>query len=105
MTIPTPSDPAAVAVELEKLRGTMETGFATVNGSLNLLAQRTDQTDRRLEDHEHRLDVMERGETERQKRIAEAVTELQRARWPLPSIAALVGLVSLALALYQLSQK
>lgn len=105
MTIPTASDPAAVAVELEKLRGTMETGFATVNGSLNLLAQRTDQTDRRLEDHEHRLDVMERGETERQKRIAEGLAELQRARWPLPSIAALVGLVSLALALYQLSQK
>lgn len=87
MTIPTPSDPAAVAVELERMRGTMAEGFATVNGSLNLLAQRTDQTDRRLEDHEQRLDALE------------------RARWPLPSIAALVGLVSLALALYQFSQK
>lgn len=87
MSIPTPSDPAAVAVELERMRGTMAEGFATVNGSLALLAQRTDQTDRRLEDHEQRLDALE------------------RARWPLPSIAALVGLVSLALALYQLSQK
>ncbi|BAU81455.1 hypothetical protein SLA_0500 [Streptomyces laurentii] len=28
MTIPTPSDPAAVAVELEELRGTMEIGLA-----------------------------------------------------------------------------
>lgn len=87
MSIPTPSDPAAVAVELERMRGTMAEGFATVNGSLALLAQRTDQTDRRLEDHESRLDALE------------------RARWPLPSIAALVGLVSLALALYQLAQK
>ncbi|WP_405508778.1 hypothetical protein OG323_22515 [Streptomyces cyaneofuscatus] len=87
MTIPTPSDPAAVAVELEKLRGTMETGFATVNGSLALVAQRTDQTDRILSDHEQRLDALE------------------RARWPLPSLAALVGVVSLALALWQLSQK
>ncbi|MGK3093788.1 hypothetical protein ACG93S_28730 [Streptomyces sp. WAC01490] len=87
MTIPTPSDPAAVAVELEKLRGTMETGFATVNGSLALVAQRTDQTDRILTDHEQRLDALE------------------RARWPLPSLAALVGVVSLALALWQLSQK
>ncbi|WP_326678502.1 hypothetical protein [Streptomyces sp. NBC_01237] len=87
MTIPTPSDPAAVAVELEKLRGTMETGFATVNGSLALVAQRGDQTDRALEDHEKRLDALE------------------RARWPLPSLAALVGVVSLALALWQLSQK
>ncbi|AGK80391.1 hypothetical protein SFUL_5503 [Streptomyces microflavus DSM 40593] len=87
MTIPPPSDPAAVAVELEKLRGTMAAGFATVNGSLALVAQRTDQTDRILTDHEQRLDALE------------------RARWPLPSLAALVGVVSLALALWQLSQK
>lgn len=87
MTMPSPSDPAAVAVELERLRGTVETGFATVNGSLALVAQRTDQTDRILNDHEQRLDALE------------------RARWPLPSLAALVGVVSLALALWQLSQK
>ncbi|WP_405195186.1 hypothetical protein [Streptomyces anulatus] len=87
MSIPTPSDPAAVAVELEKLRGTMETGFATVNGSLALVAQRTDQTDRILTDHEQRLDALERG------------------RWPLPSIAALVAVIGLALTLWQLAQK
>ncbi|MEU4178209.1 hypothetical protein [Streptomyces sp. NPDC026589] len=87
MSIPTPSDPAAVAVELEKLRGTMETGFATVNGSLALVAQRTDQTDRTLTDHEQRLDALE------------------RARWPLPSIAALVAVIGLALTLWQLAQK
>ncbi|MFD3790770.1 hypothetical protein [Streptomyces cyaneofuscatus] len=87
MSIPTPSDPAAVAVELEKLRGTMETGFATVNGSLALVAQRTDQTDRILSDHEQRLDALE------------------RARWPLPSIAALVAVIGLTLTLWQLSQK
>lgn len=86
MSIPTPSDPAAVAVELERMRGTMAEGFATVNGSLALLAQRTDQTDRRLEDHEQRLDALE------------------RARWPLPSIAALVGVIGLALSLWQMSQ-
>ncbi|MFJ2909348.1 hypothetical protein ACIO8F_07920 [Streptomyces sp. NPDC087228] len=86
MSIPTPSDPAAVAVELEKLRGTMETGFAKVDGSLALLVQRGDQTDRRIDDHEQRLDTLE------------------RARWPLPSIAALVGVIGLALTLWQLSQ-
>ncbi|WP_406014316.1 hypothetical protein OG520_22095 [Streptomyces sp. NBC_00984] len=83
MTIPTPSDPAAVAVELEKLRGTMETGFATVNGSLALVAQRTDQTDRVLDDHEKRLDALERN------------------RWPLPSLAALVGVAGLAVSLWR----
>lgn len=98
-------DTAAVAVALAELRGTMETGFATINGSLALLAQRTDQTDRRLEDHETRLDAIERGETERQKRDTATLTELQRARWPLPSLAALVSLASLALALWMLAQK
>lgn len=87
MSIPTPSDPAAVAVELEKLRGTMETGFAKVDGSLALLVQRGDQTDRRIDDHEQRLDTLE------------------RTRWPLPSIAALVGVSGLAVSLWQLAAK
>ncbi|MEK9521469.1 hypothetical protein MIU24_19045 [Streptomyces venezuelae] len=87
MTIPTPSDPAAVAVELERLRGTMETGFARVDGSLALLVQRGDQTDRQISDHEARLDALERG------------------RWPLPSLAALVALVGLLLSLWQFANR
>ncbi|MFZ3471476.1 hypothetical protein ACODT4_20825 [Streptomyces sp. 2.9] len=83
MTSPTPSEPAAVAVELERLRGTMETGFARVDGSLALLVQRGEQTDRQLADHEARLDTLE------------------RSRWPLPSLAALVAIVGLLLALWQ----
>ncbi|MCZ9348533.1 hypothetical protein NGM36_01710 [Streptomyces mutabilis] len=83
MTIPTPSDPAAVAVELEKLRGTMETGFARVDGSLALLVQRGDQTDRAIADHETRLDALERN------------------RWPLPSIAALVAVLGLVFSVWQ----
>ncbi|MEV2203725.1 hypothetical protein AB0E11_27715 [Streptomyces fradiae] len=85
MSIPTPSDPAAVAVELEKIRGTMAEGFARVDGSLALLVQRGDQTDRAIADHEQRLDALE------------------RARWPLPSLAALVGVIGLALTLWQLA--
>ncbi|MFF5790262.1 hypothetical protein ACFY8P_35480 [Streptomyces sp. NPDC012693] len=87
MTIPTPSDPAAVAVELERLRGTMETGFAKVDGSLALLVQRGDQTDRQLSDHESRLDALE------------------RSRWPLPSIAAVIGVSGLGLSLWQLAAR
>ncbi|QCX77681.1 hypothetical protein C9F11_20230 [Streptomyces sp. YIM 121038] len=86
MTIPTPSDPAAVAVELERLRGTMETGFARVDGSLALLVQRGEQTDRAIADHETRLDALE------------------RARWPLPSVAALVAALGLALSVWQLTR-
>ncbi|WP_282792096.1 hypothetical protein [Streptomyces sp. CC224B] len=81
MTIPTPSDPT-VAVELEKIRGELAAGFARVDGSLALLVQRGDQTDRALADHEARLDALE------------------RARWPLPSLAALVALCGLAVSLW-----
>ncbi|MEV0124208.1 hypothetical protein AB0I16_22215 [Streptomyces sp. NPDC050703] len=87
MTIPTPSDPAAVAVELEKLRGTMAEGFARVDGSLAPLVRRGDQTDRALADHETHLDALE------------------RSRWPLPSIAALVALCGLATSLWQLANR
>ncbi|MFF5977183.1 hypothetical protein ACFY7C_37425 [Streptomyces sp. NPDC012769] len=85
MTTPSPAEPVAVAVELERLRGTMEAGFARVDGSLALLVQRGDQTDKQLADHETRLDALERG------------------RWPLPSIAAVCGLAGLGIALYELA--
>lgn len=81
MTQPPPPEP--VAVELEKLRGTMAAGFARVDGALALLVQRGDQTDRTLADHEQRLDAIEHN------------------RWPLPSLLALVAVASLALALWQ----
>ncbi|MFD5874082.1 MULTISPECIES: hypothetical protein [Streptomyces] len=77
MTDPTPSD---VALELERLRATVETGFARLDGALALLVQRSDQLDTRLADHEQRLDSLEGN------------------RWPLPSIGALVGLAGLLLA-------
>ncbi|GAA0430260.1 hypothetical protein [Streptomyces luteireticuli] len=76
-----------VAVELERLRGTMEAGFARVDGSLALLVQRSDQTDRQLADHEERLDALE------------------RARWPLASIAALTALAGLVISLLQLAAR
>lgn len=77
MTDPSPSD---VALELERLRGAVEAGFARLDGRLDLLAQRHDQTDERLDELEARVD------------------ELERRRWPLPSVGALVGLAGLALA-------
>ncbi|MGD3112695.1 hypothetical protein [Streptomyces sp. YGL11-2] len=76
-------DPGDVALELERLRGSVDKGFARVDGSLALLVQRSDQTDRQLADHEQRLDTIE------------------RRRWPLPSIAALVGVVGLFVTVWQ----
>ncbi|MEU5417695.1 hypothetical protein [Streptomyces sp. NPDC020667] len=85
MTDPAPNDTAAVALELERLRGTMEAGFARVDGALALLVQRSDQSERQLADHETRL------------------SNLERSRWPLPSIAALVAVLGLAITLWQVT--
>ncbi|MEV4869470.1 hypothetical protein [Streptomyces syringium] len=78
---------ATVALELERLRGTMEAGFARVDGALALLVQRSDQTDKQLADHESRLYALE------------------RARWPLASIAALTALAGLVLSAWGLAAR
>ncbi|GGT31940.1 hypothetical protein [Streptomyces purpureus] len=83
MTESDPGDPVTVALELERLRGTLEAGFARVDGQLALLVQRSDQTDKQLADHEVRLDALE------------------RSRWPLASVTALVASAGLMVALWQ----
>ncbi|RZU21750.1 hypothetical protein [Streptomyces sp. BK239] len=77
MTDPSPSD---VALELERLRGAVEAGFARLDGRLDLLTQRHDQTDERLDELESRVDALE------------------DRRWPLPSIGAVTGLVGVTAA-------
>ncbi|MET8766307.1 hypothetical protein [Streptomyces sp. NPDC004658] len=73
----------SVALELERLRGTCETGFTRVDGQLALLVQRGDQTDK---------DIAE---------LKAEVESLKRARWPLPSLAAVVSVGALALTVWQ----
>ncbi|MEU2547446.1 hypothetical protein ABZ618_18785 [Streptomyces roseolus] len=87
MTEADPNDPVAVALELERLRGTLEAGFARVDGSLALLVQRSDQTDKQLADHEARLD------------------DLERSRWPLASVAALTAGAGVLVALWELTSR
>ncbi|WHM37918.1 hypothetical protein [Streptomyces sp. BPTC-684] len=72
-----------VAIELERLRRAVEVGFATTRGDLALLLQRADQTDKTLGEHDDRLDALE------------------RARWPLPSLAALTSIAALVVTLWQ----
>lgn len=79
----TPAESGQVALELERLRGAMVEGFTRVDGSLALLVQRSDQSDKQLDDHEKRLDALEKN------------------RWPLPAVAVLVAGGSL---LYQILQ-
>ncbi|GAA3237382.1 hypothetical protein [Streptomyces lavendulae] len=83
MTPPNPDNPHDIAHELERLRAAVEVGFTRVDGSLALLVQRSDQTDKALADHEQRLDTIERN------------------RWPLPQLAAVVAVAGLLLTLWQ----
>ncbi|MDT9689378.1 hypothetical protein Q5762_13740 [Streptomyces sp. P9(2023)] len=83
----TPTESGQVVLELERLRGTVETGFARVDGQLALLVQRSDQTDKQLDDHDKRLDALE------------------KARWPLPSIAAITACAALGLTLYEIAAR
>ncbi|MFI0914297.1 hypothetical protein [Streptomyces abikoensis] len=75
-------DQAAVAVELERLRGSVDTGFARLEGRLDVLLQRTDTVE---------ADIVA---------LEQRITALERGRWPLPSLAALVGLAALLVSVY-----
>ncbi|MCP3817842.1 hypothetical protein NLX86_06730 [Streptomyces sp. A3M-1-3] len=80
----TPSESTQVAVELERLRGAVDTGFAEVKGSLALLVQRSDRTE---------ADVKQlRQDTEDGLRDVRAeVEDLKGRKWPLPTIGLLIA--------------
>ncbi|MGW9041258.1 hypothetical protein ACWGQL_01630 [Streptomyces lydicus] len=85
----TEPDPTDIALELAQLRGSVEAGFARLDarldGRYDLLAHRNDQAERRLDEHDTRLD------------------QVEQRRWPLPSIAALVAVAALALSAWEIA--
>jgi hypothetical protein len=68
-----------IALALAELRNALEVGLARIDGQLALLVQRSDQTDKAVEDLEQR------------------VSSLEKARWPLPTLAVLVSITAVAL--------
>ncbi|WP_432586117.1 hypothetical protein ABVG11_07955 [Streptomyces sp. HD1123-B1] len=81
----TEPDHVALSVELAELRRTVDVGFTRVDGQLALLDHRGDQAEEDVGQLAGRIRILEHG------------------RWPLPSIAALTGLVSLVLAVWQVA--
>jgi hypothetical protein len=69
-----------VAVKLEQIRGTMETGFATINGRLDVGFTRTAQLESEV------------------LTLRSEIEALKRARWPLPSLAAVTGVGALVVS-------
>lgn len=91
MTVPE----ASVAVELERLRGTVATGFARVEGSLSVLVERSDRNERDLQQL--------RQDTEKDiGELRAEVEALKRNRWPIPAIGALTGIIGAAAGLLAL---
>lgn len=99
------SEDTAVAVELAQMRGAIDTGFATLNGRLDTALQRTAQTEKDLAQTEQRMtgDItsLENRTWEELRKLDTRVSTLERARWPLPSLAALVGVGALVVSLWQ----
>ncbi|MFJ4783222.1 hypothetical protein [Streptomyces sp. NPDC088794] len=86
-TDPDQTDSLAVALELERLRGSLDSRLARVDGSLALVVQRCDQTDRQLADHERRVE------------------SLERSRWPLASIGVLAAIATAVVTFVQLTAR
>ncbi|MGW1914339.1 hypothetical protein ACWCQS_27330 [Streptomyces sp. NPDC002076] len=75
-----------VALALAELRSALEVGFARIDGQLALLVQRSDQTDKALEELEER------------------VSALENTRWPLPTIAVLASVTAVVLTVFSLAR-
>ncbi|GAA0380812.1 hypothetical protein [Streptomyces blastmyceticus] len=83
-TVPQGGDAYGGSVEASKAGSTAgATAVIRCESALAPLVQRSDQTDKAIADHETSLD------------------SLERARWPLPSLAALVSLAAVIVSIWQ----
>ncbi len=73
-----------VALALAELRSALEVGFARMDGQLALLVQRSDQTDKAVEELEER------------------VAALEKTRWPLPTVAVLASITAVVMTFVSL---
>ncbi|MFF2522419.1 hypothetical protein [Streptomyces liangshanensis] len=76
----TPVETGAIAVELEKMRGAVDTGLARVDGKLGVLVERGQHTEQRLSSAEAAASA-----------LATRVAALERRVWTASGIAAALG--------------
>ncbi|WP_405710159.1 MULTISPECIES: hypothetical protein [unclassified Streptomyces] len=89
MSPPPEPETQAIAVELERLRGTVTTGFAEVKGSLAVLVERSTRNEQDL--------VRLRNDTQKSlNELGAEVDALKARRWPLGMVGAMAGVVGAA---------
>jgi hypothetical protein len=79
---PPPESTGSLALEIERLRSTVNTGFARIEGALALLVQRSDQTDRTLAE-----------QREEQDRQDTRISRLERWMWLAIGVSTALGTV------------
>lgn len=89
----TPGTDPATALELERLRGDIGIGLADIKGSLALLVQRSDQTDRVLLRHEEDMAAVERRVDVLEQGSAARTAADERSRWLISGGGAVLGTI------------
>lgn len=82
-----PDETHRLALAVEQLRGTVETGFAAVRGDINVLATRESR---------NAADISE---------LDDRVKDLESRRFPLPTIGGLCGVAAVLLSVVQVMGK
>lgn len=77
----TPAEAHRLALALESIRGTVETGFTAVRGDINLLAHKESR---------NASDVLE---------LDKRVNALEDRRFPLPAIGGIMGVIGVLISL------
>jgi hypothetical protein len=102
----TPEASAAVAVELERLRGTVSTGFAEVKGALAVLVAASERNAKDVvtlrEDTEKDLLRLREEYDKEFDALKTELEELKARRWPLGVLGAVAGVVGTLTAVVSL---
>lgn len=100
MTAPAPGGEAGaiqIALELERMRRSIDVGFTKTDGSLALLVARSDRTEQDLKTLGAHVEK-ETGE------LRVEIEALKKGRWPLPAIGALAAIAAVGISLLALLQ-
>lgn len=83
-----------VVLELERLHGTVQTGFARIDGRLALLVQRSDRSEADVKQLRRDVDDDVSG-------LRAEVEELKKSRWPMQAVTGVAAAGALGLALWE----